>query len=1377
MKLVQAACITLIIALIIVTNFDLVAESVLDRNKDAGSEVAENASVETFEEEGRANDFDYLGTRTISGNTQYGSVYNRYYNENWIKQSWSSSTISRYNDAGTYVGNRNTISHSIALGTDSDGSLYIGDNSRTFYKFDRNGNQKWARNYNDGSQARGITCDDNYVYGLFNYGPILKLNKNTGAKVGVINPTKSFSNAFGMLYFNNMLIVSDSDHELLVYDMNGNHLRTIDPSYNSGNFGIVWTGREIQACEHNRNTWHRYSAVDLQVYTEDAALVDDESDENICYAGYKPYTFSVNLSTSEDLNDASEIKLYLDYNTTNATLGYNWTRNEFFKEQDPNGHIQLLTDNCTVTDDAVDRLWVNFSVMFNFTFPHEDQVDCFINTSSVAGEHTIDRFPHLCRVENDFEFDGTPFLYGDEQGRIEPDSWVKGNQNITASNLTVIYADSPLVYPDDEFFNVRISDVSGNIWWDNDSSGEGISIPIRSGNVTDPLEKYVFSIENIPDSGVSVSNLSVPVKIDAEPPDAPLNLLCHADDFKDRETENTNQGEMYVTWDEVEDPASGLAGYYFGRVDGSGTLNGTFITETRTEIDDLPEGYAPVYVWCIDNVGNVGKAAASGILVDITTPVFSNLTPPDGNWHNRSEVECSAEIWDGEGAGVDGSSIEYSVSADGINNFGVWIPAWMSTSSNRMVPVITYNFQEGEDNYIKWRAKDVAGNYLVESIPVQIKIDTAPIEFGEVLTPTENWFGEEEITTKIMVSDPGIGVDIDSLRARISTSGPGEFGEWVKIEEEDIAESGPGEFEITATFGYKEGKANYIMFRGTDLVGNPLAVSDKINLKVDTSSVYFTDFTPEEDTASDEVEVECFISIMDDGAGVSGNTIEYSISTNGKDEKEFGPWKRPLNVVVGNPTQVLVQVKFEWGSDNYIRWRADDKIGTGMNTSRPYRIWTNSEPEPVILSPYPGEKYKMNEEIFFDGSGSEDLDGDNLTFFWTSNIVDNRTLSHVSSFRAKLVPGNHTITMFVSDGHGFNVSKKVKIDIEKITAPGGGGGNEEGNLLSTGGNSDLWLYFIIIAVVLVIVTIVIILIVIRKKKDDNGDTTPDRRPEVLPYAAPQPHPYPQGGYHPEMQQGYLQQDYGQQGYVQQGYVRQGHPGTDPVTGQRLPQLNQGIPGSSPYPALPPGPQPPTTGQDHTGAAAGTAYLLPSFDIDGAQNLNLLALPPGQDPLPFVADGTIDPNPTASLPGPDTSSFGADGTPDPDPTASLPGPDTSSFGGFPSPGGEYPATPFQEMEAAPIPGPAAAPLPVGEWAVPGEIAPLPALPPTAPPPAPAAISTSTEPSFPANPAPEPVTTEIVMQCHACGNNYTTTVHQFPAVVTCSHCMTQGMIEHI
>jgi hypothetical protein len=38
-------------------------------------------------------------------------------------------------------------------------------------------------------------------------------------------------------------------------------------------------------------------------------------------------------------------------------------------------------------------------------------------------------------------------------------------------------------------------------------------------------------------------------------------------------------------------------------------------------------------------------------------------------------------------------------------------------------------------------------------------------------------------------------------------------------------------------------------------------------------------------------------------------------------------------------------------------------------------------------------------------------------------------------------------------------------------------------------------------------------------------------------------------------------------------------------------------------------------------------------------------------------------------------------------------------------------------------------------------------------------------------------EIMMQCHSCGNSYPTYITSLPAVVTCTHCQTQGRVESL
>ena len=1169
--------------------------------------------------------------------------------------------------------------------------------------------------------------------------------------------------------------------------------------------------------------------VDLTAYADNAAILGHGDENKICYARHRPYTLSVNITSAKELTEVSEVKVFLDYNTTNATLCYNWTQKRFYKYQDTDGHVQFLVDDSTVTTDSVERWWLNFSVIFNFTFPHEDQVDCFISTAAITGIVRTDRFPNLFKVENDMELVGIPDLTGEFQGALEKNDWIRGNENINVANLMVRYAGAVDIYPKDDYFDVKITDKTGQAWWDNESSNESVEINLTSRNVSDLEEEYYITIENIPGTGICMTNLTFPVRIDADPPLYPVNLKCHADDFKDKETEHTNQPGMFVTWDAVEDPASGLKGYYYSQADNSGSINGTFLNVTEVELKNLHEGFASIYVWCIDMVGNIGESASSGILVDLSPPVFSNHTPMDGSWHNQTDIDCSIEIFDGAGSGVDGSSIEYAVSDNGVHGFDYWIPAWIPENNEPMVPSTKYIFHEGEDNYIKWRSKDITGNGFVESSSVNLKVDTTPINFAAEISPQMEWYDYAEISTTILVSDIGSGVKPDSIETRISVSGPNDFGRWMSIDAENISENDGGSHELTVTFRYAEGKDNFIMFRGTDLVGNPITLSDKFNLKIDTSPVYFGIFTPLENDYADDKMVECFIQIFDDGSGVNPSSVEYSIA-NGGDNENFGPWNKGVNVVEGNPTQVLMELEFDWGAANFIRWRADDMMGTGHNISIPYRVWVNSKPEAIITSPAQGSYFSYDDEIAFDASGSSDEDGDNLSFYWSSNVSLNRSVGRDAKFIVRLAPGKHTISLFVSDGHGYNESEKVKIEVisrveyekdsdedgfsdglerESGTDPHNGAVipegepdiviTEPGGILS-GGSS---LLFIILACIFLLVLVILIIFIILRKKKKSEKKVPAPSapgPTQQTYPGPSPHPYQQGQYQTPVSQGYSGPDPGHRA----GFGMQGIQSPQLM----LPPGPHVVPGGPAFQAFPSQQGPPGIGP---GIPADPGYLLPSFQTDqGLQDLQRMALPPGpaSPPAPVAADlGIAYPPSVPDMPlqPPILPDAGSPGTPlptPPDPISSTRVDSTFPAEPLPSP----PPDTVAETAASPAmetTGPSSdnigdlAELDAylaalgGMTESPGSEPPKPPVPMETPAQAASEITmnrqqtgllaSSSETQESASPSLPPPNSGgnrsgfQQIQCHSCSNNYTAEIVQLPALVTCPVCQTQGMIE--
>ena len=1033
-----------------------------------------------------------------------------------------------------------------------------------------------------------------------------------------------------------------------------------------------------------------------------------------CYAEYHPYVLAVNLTTYEGLDDISDLQINVDYNNTNITLGFNGTDNVFYKTNDPGGHIRLL-DTSSYRNDGVDKWWLYFNVSFNFSFPHEDQVDCMVVSSGKCGITINTWFSSVLRVENDLEFQGSLDLTGEHQGTLGDGDWVRGGEKILVSGLKVAYEDTSNLYPHNEHFDVVVRDRGGNEWFRNESSGEEISLNITARNESDIHEEYEISIVNIPGEGECAWDLTFPVKVDADSPVSPPELVCHAGSYKSKETEYTNETKAFVTWEPVEDFGSGLKGYYISQVNNSGTTNGSFTTDTEMEVGGLEEGGVDIYVWCEDNVGNIGLPSGADIFVDRTVPVFRNLTPSDGSWHNDNEVAFSVEIWDEGGSGVDVSKVEYSVALEGGGSFAFWIPVWLENTGDVLVPSVNQPFTEGEENYVKWRAKDMAGNGFVESFPINIKVDTIPIEFGTELTGQEAWYNSKEIMSTITVSDHGSGVNISSLEARTSTSGNDDFGEWITIEAENVTEMSEGEFEVTVTFPYKEGTDNYLMFRGTDMVGNPSAFSEKFNFKVDTTKVYFGEFVPDNGTYSNEREVECFIEIFDDGIGVDPHSVQFSVSSKGAEEEHFDQWKKVPNVVPGNPAQVLMKIEFEWGNDSYIRFKADDLLGAGHVVSESYRIWINSRPEAVISSPSTDMELWSHIEVLFEAVNSSDEDGDNLTYYWTSNVTRNESLGSGSVLRAKLVQGKHLITVHVSDGHGYNVTGEVRITVLKKTEEK----RDDGVLGGLGGKGSLFMWLLFgIGLLLIIIIIVVLLLVRRKKKKEEKERGAKEKeldgkdfsmgPTGGP-PGPMQHPPPRGlgGTGP--------------GVTQSGAF------PPPFAGPPGPPPSQ-----QPPPQLPPSPFP--------------AYALPAFTTEmGPQDLSAMALPPAppgaQTPaenidmndlmkdLSMLAEGPISPAPT----------------PEPEEKPAEPSPEP--------PAPDAPLAPWgMETPAdAPADTPASAPEPASPEKPPG----------------PDEIPTP----------PQQEATDVALTCHSCSQDYVASITETPVVVVCPHCSTEGRIDSL
>ncbi len=581
----------------------------------------------------------------------------------------------------------------------------------------------------------------------------------------------------------------------------------------------------------------------------------------------------------------------------------------------------------------------------------------------------------------------------------------------------------------------------------------------------------------------------------------------------------------------------------------------------------------------------------------------------------------------------------------------------------------------------------------------RFNIDTSIPLISEMGPDNTVWYNSGNALAEAVFTDiDSFGLDLESIKYSYRISGGNSFSSWTNdgMEFEILeksTENNPVKVRAYVNIPLSEGSDNTIRWRISDLAGNGPALSEKWSVKVDKSPVTFSMPVPETEEIFLEDMLICGITVSDaGGSGVDGKTIEYAVSKYGEDKKYFQNWTAISNHMVKESIDVSLEIQFEPGKDNYIRWRAKDAVGNGYSISDTYRIWINSPPVPSIMKPYDGETFKEGSIIQLNASGSEDNEGDELSYFW---IIKGKTSKktvfkgHGLGCQAVLdQPGRFLVYLYVDDGLGFNES--VKLGIEIVPRPVDED-DDDGNVWDDTIDSDgdllpdwweiengldpndpndasqekmdayenelnekksnnaaedgllakyWWLLIIIGSLILISVIAVILLAASKKRKEKKQIPTQIPPPKSF-------HPYPQGQ---------------NLGFAPSGYAPMGTPGYGGMYGGRNPQYGAG---ANPPLALPPGPGAPYSGSPNqagmpgswsqqpispglhtlppsaqTASSSAPNYLLPSFTTDqGLQDMNLLALPPAPE-YEDVTYGTMgndpiaDHNPSTAVPVPE-----------------------------------------------------------------------------------------------------------------------------------------------
>lgn len=429
------------------------------------------------------------------------------------------------------------------------------------------------------------------------------------------------------------------------------------------------------------------------------------------------------------------------------------------------------------------------------------------------------------------------------------------------------------------------------------------------------------------------------------------------------------------------------------------------------------------------NTTMVKTNLAKGPVIDQSFVSFSNAYPEDDIWHNTTLIECGITIIDVGFADIDPLNISYRFMLNGTETFSQWKNAYIEYEKiqggyNVSVDI---SFDEGSMNFFQWRSTDKFGNGPNESAIIRIKIDRTPVAFSDPIPdPKTYWSSTEVVETGIRATDKwGSGVNGSTLEYAYSTTGPGNFGEWINA---GITSSGE-DITVKVNVPFANGTSNYIKWRGNDLMGNGPTESDVYQVKVDTTLSSSKDNhvpAPPVNVKPVKTVDRTPVITWEEGSDADGDSLIYFImigsSVNGSD---FLDWTG-----VGGKLLYQVIKNFNVGT-YYIHLKSFDGRDYSNVSITALEISNdgNSPPSPPTeISPlYTSDQYPI---ISWSGADDPDGDPDKLTYYVqigsSLNGEDILPLSwngYTASYEIKNKPleyGLYYIKILVFDGQDWS---------------------------------------------------------------------------------------------------------------------------------------------------------------------------------------------------------------------------------------------------------------------------------------------------------------------------------------------------------------------
>lgn len=754
------------------------------------------------------------------------------------------------------------------------------------------------------------------------------------------------------------------------------------------------------------------------------------------YAGLRAYTFRVDANPARLPERPGSVRLVLDPGSTDVSLQCSRLGGpmQFTELDDPNDYVWIDDGSGVEDDPANNTYWVDFKILFNWSWPHEDLCKAIVKPiwPPPHSEHQY-LSEWLFSIENDLTFTGPHGIRGDVQGPLVEGDWVRAGENVTVHGPEVVYEGTTDIAPPNDTCRVELIDNDGDRSSSPMISGVPLNVTLQVDDLTDEGETLTLTMNDLPEGAQVTGNRTISIRVDGDVPE-----------FIDVEPDVDGWSSSSIVLVKVtcgDRNASGVDGttlQYTISMDGMvsssdwssqgltiNTGEGTIVGAVEVPLPDGEDNYVR---WRVrDDVSNPYAVSQwYRLRVDTEGVRFRDPVPDQDAWSKNSTVVCGMTIEDSHGAGIDVSTVQFRISPLTMTQYGEWVD-W---DEGEQVDGPTLIIRMGVDlpvasiTYIQWRATDLAGNGPSLSPHYRVRVDVDNVRFHDFEPAIEGYIGTSSILVSIGVTDDpeGSGVNMSSIEYCVY-QGDGTPTEWTTVGMDGTSHD--SRFSLTATF--PDGTDNHIMFRGWDVAGNGPALSDEYSLSVDTEPPVHRNLSHVQLYIEGPDRLLVGIEIRDDGSGLDTSSVQYRHRQYGE---PYGmEWTDAELHPLGAWYYVEITLALDPSKDHQVAFRASDMVGHEV-TFETGHLEMNEPPVAVIRDLPTETKLRDGRPFELDGSDSTDPDGDELAYQWEvwsdGTIVDQ--MEGVSA-TFTLETGEYLIRLNVSDDN-FNGTDEIEVTVE-----------------------------------------------------------------------------------------------------------------------------------------------------------------------------------------------------------------------------------------------------------------------------------------------------------------------------------------------------------